>query len=36
MKKAMLSLFLLSLFLLSGCVSQTGGENAYDVYFLTR
>ena len=36
MKKALLSLLLLSLFLLSGCVSQTGGENAYDVYFLTR
>lgn len=36
MKKALLSLFLLALLLLSGCAGQTEGENAYDVYFLTR
>lgn len=36
MKKALLSLFLLALLLLSACAGQTGGENAYDVYFLTR
>lgn len=36
MKKALLSLFLLALLLLSACAGQTEGENAYDVYFLTR
>lgn len=36
MKKRLLSLLLLTLLLLSGCVSQGVEENTYDVYFLSQ